>query len=173
MDTCLESSFGGYPEDIPVVGDWTGDGIRKIGVYRQGSWYLDLNNNGLWDGCGVDRCIASFGGLPGDVPVVGDWTGDGIDKLGIYRRGEWFKDLNGNGVWDGCGVDACIASFGGFPEDVPVVGDWTGDGIAKVGIYRRGEWFKDLNNNGTWDGCGVDACIESFGGIAIDIPLAK
>ncbi len=172
-DRCLESSFGGYPEDVPVVGDWTGDGNRKIGVYRQGSWYLDLNGNGAWDGCGVDACIASFGGLPGDVPVVGDWTGNGIDKLGIYRQGQWFKDLNGNGVWDGCGVDACIASFGGLPEDVPVVGDWTGDGIAKLGIYRRGQWFKDLNNNGTWDGCGVDACIESFGGFAPDIPFVK
>jgi hypothetical protein len=173
VDTCLESSFGGYPEDIPVVGDWTGDGIRKIGVYRQGSWYLDLNGNGVWDGCGVDACISSFGGLPGDVPVVGDWTGDGIAKVGIYRQGQWFKDLNGNGVWDGCGVDGCISSFGGLPGDVPVVGDWTGDGIAKVGIYRQGQWFKDLNNNGIWDGCGVDACIESFGGITIDIPFAK
>jgi hypothetical protein len=70
-------------------------------------------------------------------------------------------------------VDGCVASFGGLPEDVPVVGDWTGDGIAKLGIYRRGEWFKDLNNNGAWDGCGVDVCIESFGGIAVDIPFAK
>ena len=70
-------------------------------------------------------------------------------------------------------MDACISSFGGLLGDVPVVGDWTGDGIAKLGIYRRGEWFKDLNNIGTWDGCGVDACIESFGGIAIDIPFAK
>ena len=121
VDTCLESSFGGYPEDIPVVGDWTGDGIRKIGVYRKGSWYLDLNGNGVWDGCGVDACIASFGGLPGDIPVVGDWTGNGIDKLGIYRQGQWFKDLNNNGTWDGCGVDACIESFGGFALDIPFV----------------------------------------------------
>jgi len=171
VDTCLESSFGGYPEDIPVVGDWTGDGIRKIGVYRKGSWYLDLNGNGVWDGCGVDACIASFGGLPGDIPVVGDWTGNGIDKLGIYRQGQWFKDLNGNRVWDGCGVDACIASFGGLPGDVPVVGDWTGNGIDKLGIYRQGQWFKDLNNNGTWDGCGVDACVASFGGLPEDVPV--
>jgi hypothetical protein len=171
VDSCKESF--GLPDDIPVAGDWTGNGIRKIGAYRQGSWYLDLNNNGAWDGCGVDACIANFGGLPQDVPVVGDWTGDGIAKLGIYRQGEWFLDLNGNGAWNGCGVDGCIASFGGWPEDVPVVGDWTGDGIAKLGIYRRGEWFKDLNNNGVWDGCGADVCIESFGGIAVDIPFAK
>jgi hypothetical protein len=145
-----------------------------LGIYRGGSWYWDNNGNEIWDGCGVDTCLeSSFGGYPEDIPVVGDWTGDGIRKIGVYRQGSWYLDLNGNGVWDGCGVDACISSFGGLPGDVPVVGDWTGDGIAKVGIYREGQWFKDLNNNGTWDGCGVDACIESFGGIAIDIPFAK
>lgn len=47
------------------------------------------------------------------------------------------------------------------------------DTIAKLSIYRRGEWFKDLNNNGTWDGWEVDICIESFGGIAVDIPFTK
>jgi len=171
VDACI-ASFGGLLGDVPVVGDWTGDGIAKVGIYRKGEWFLDLNGNGVWDGCGVDGCIASFGGLLGDVPVVGDWTGDGIVKVGIYRKGEWFKDLNGNGVWDGCGVDGCIASFGGLPEDVPVVGDWTGDGIAKLGIYRRGEWYHDLNNNGVWDGCGVDGCVASFGGNAADIPFA-
>jgi hypothetical protein len=30
--------------------------------------------------------VVHLGG-PGDMPVVGDWTGDGIDKIGIYRDG--------------------------------------------------------------------------------------
>jgi hypothetical protein len=34
----------------------------------------------------------------------------------------WFLDWNGNGQWDGCGVDACIGF--GMATDVPVVGDW-------------------------------------------------
>ena len=97
--------------DGPVAGDWTGTGIAKIGVYRQGRWFLDQNGNGVLDGCGVDTCIDSFG-LPADIPVVGDWTGTGIAKIGVYRQGQWFHDKNGNGVWDGCGVDTCIDSFG-------------------------------------------------------------
>ena len=99
------------PADIPVVGDWTGTGTVRIGVYRQGQWYLDKNGNGVWDGCGVDTCIDSFG-LPADIPIVGDWTGAGIERIGTYRQGQWYHDKNGNGIWDGCGVDTCIDSFG-------------------------------------------------------------
>ena len=102
-----------------MAGDWTGDGVLKIGVYRQGHWYLDKNGKGIWDGCGVDTCIDSFGGYPEDIPVVGDWTGTGIDRIGIYRQGHWYQDKNGNGIWDGCGVDTCIDSFGGIAGDLP------------------------------------------------------
>jgi len=39
------------------VGDWTGTGQTRIGVFRGGTWFLDLNGNGQWDGCEVDRCV--------------------------------------------------------------------------------------------------------------------
>jgi hypothetical protein len=114
----------GLPGDIPVVGDWTGTGTTKVGVFRpsSGQWFLDLNGNGQWDGCGVERC-GNFG-LPGagDIPVVGDWTGTRTTKIGIFRNGQWFLDLNGNGQWDGCGVERC-GNFG-LPGDMPVVGKW-------------------------------------------------
>jgi YVTN family beta-propeller protein len=57
--------------DVPGGGDWTGEGRAKVGVFRQGAWYLDLNGNGTWDGCGPDGC-GSFGGA-GDRPVRGAW----------------------------------------------------------------------------------------------------
>jgi hypothetical protein len=156
-----------------VAGDWTGDGLAKIGIYRQGQWYLDKNGNGAWDGCEVDICLPAFGGYPGDVPVAGDWTGDGLAKIGIYRQGQWYLDKNGNGAWDGCAIDTCYDSFGGLPIDKPVVGDWTGDGITKVGIYQNGAWYLDRNGNGRWNDCGVDICMTGFGGLSGDIPLAR
>jgi parallel beta-helix repeat protein len=133
----------------------------KIGVFRNGQWFLDLNGNGAWDGCTVDACFASFG-QAGDIPVAGDWTGTNTAKVGVFRSGQWFLDLNGNGAWDGCSVDGCIASFG-QAGDIPVAGDWTGTGTAKVGVFRNGQWFLDLNGNGAWDGCTVDGCYASFG----------
>jgi YVTN family beta-propeller protein len=94
----------------------------KIGIYRDGTWYLDRNGNGDLDAPGTDGFI-SWGGVPGDLPVVGDWNNSGSTKVGIYRDGTWYLDRNGNGSWDGCGTDACV-SWGGVPGDVPVVGKW-------------------------------------------------
>ena len=73
----------GQPGDLPVVGDWTGDGISKLGVYRNGTFYLDTNNNHVLDA--ADKVIEL--GRPGDKPVAGDWDGDGVDKVGVYEDG--------------------------------------------------------------------------------------
>ncbi len=170
-DGCMDP-FGGLSIDVPVVGDWNGNGVSKLGIYRQGMWYLDLDNSGTWGGCGQDRCLGAFGGLSTDIPVVGDWNGDGSTKIGIYRQGYWYLDLNGNGAWDGCSVDSCLGPFGGLSIDIPVVGDWNGNGLTKIGIYRQGMWYLDMNGNGGFDGCGVDGCKGPFGGLEIDAPVA-
>ena len=68
--------------DIPVVGDWNGDGKTKIGVFRSGNWYLDSNGNNSWD-AGSDAAYVF--GMAGDIPVVGDWNGDGKTKIGVFR----------------------------------------------------------------------------------------
>lgn len=70
-DACI--SWGGDPTDQPKVGDWNGSGTTKIGVYRgsTGTWYLDTNGNGAWNGCAIDSCLKF--GTSGDVPIVGKW----------------------------------------------------------------------------------------------------
>ena len=64
-------------------------------------------------------------GRSGDLPVVGDWEGTGKAKIGVFRpsTGEWILDINGNGQFDGCQADGCVASFG-QQGDLPVVGKW-------------------------------------------------
>jgi hypothetical protein len=165
------SAFG-MNGDLPVAGDWNTDGVAEIGVFRPstGKWYLDLNGNRQWDGCGVDGC-ATFG-MNGDLPVAGDWNGDGIAQIGVFRpsTGKWYLDLNGNRQWDGCSVDGCITF--GMNGDLPVAGDWNGDGIAQIGVFRpsTGKWYLDLNGNRQWDGCSVDGCITF--GMNGDLPVA-
>ena len=46
--------------------------------------------------------IFPFGGVPGDIPVTGDWNGSGTTKAGVYRQatGQWLLDYNGDGVFD-------------------------------------------------------------------------
>ena len=81
QDLCLYNSFG-MTGDLPAAGDWNGDGKAKVGVFRAGTWYLDYNGNGQWDGCNVDRCYASSFGQPGDLPVITQML-DGRDAVQV------------------------------------------------------------------------------------------
>jgi hypothetical protein len=167
-------SFGvGIPGATPVAGDWTGNGTgtTKIGVFANGSWYLDLNGNGAWDGTPIDA-VYSFGtGLAGAIPVTGDWTGTGTTKVGVFTDGTWFLDLNGNGTWDGTPTDAMYVFGTGLAGALPGTGDWTGTGSTRIGIFANGTWYLDLNGNGTWDGAPTDA-IHTFGtGLAGAVPV--
>jgi hypothetical protein len=152
--------FGSDPADLPVAGDWNGDGSDKLGFFRPatGEWFLDLNGNGVWEGCEIDGC-GRFGN-PGDRPVAGDWEGRGVSAIGVFRpaTGEWLLDLDGNRQWDGCASDGC-AEFG-ESGDLPAPGDWNADGRTDLGVFRpaTGEWFLDLDGDRQWGGCGTDAC---------------
>jgi hypothetical protein len=67
-------------------------------------------------------------GNAGDVPLTGDWNGDGSTEVGLYRPGthEFFYRSAGGAV---------VASFSwGNAGDVPLTGDWNGDGSTEVGL---------------------------------------
>ncbi len=154
-------SFGNPAKsDIPIVGDWNGDGHDQIGVFRPSlGWILDLNGDRSWSGCGVDACYVHTFGIRRDIPIVGDWNGDGRDQIGTYDpQTGWFAlDLNGDHRWDSGDVSF---PFGNPADgDIPVVGDWNGDGRDEVGVYRPGVgWRLDRDGSRSWSGCGVDAC---------------
>jgi len=136
--------FTGFavPGDQLVIGDWTGNGMMRIGVFRHGQWYLDLNGNRRWDGEKGGDGLFSFG-LPGDIAAPGDWTGDGKTKLGVFRKGVWVLD-NGNMAFDP--GDRFILY--GQPGDIPVVGKWSHDRADRVGVFRNGTWIVDSNGDG-------------------------
>jgi len=118
----------GDGDHIPITGDWTGDGIKNIGVFHQGSWRLDADGNGRW----TDGDIVVKYGQAGDIPVVGDFDGDGIDEIGIYRDGQWIIDINMNRQMDARDRVFEMGSAG----DLPVVGDWDGDGVDDPAVYH-------------------------------------
>lgn len=118
----------GSGRDIPVTGDWNGDGIDTIGVFRDGEWTLDTDGDGVLTPADT---IVQFGAA-GDMPVVGDWNGDGVDEVGVFRDGRWQLDSNGNRE-----LDAHDRVFElGAEGDRPAVGDWDGDGADEPAIYR-------------------------------------
>jgi hypothetical protein len=61
-------SFG-LGTDVPFSGDFNGDGLDEVGIYRNGAWYIDLNKNFTYDGSNNGDYIISFG-QAGDTPVV-------------------------------------------------------------------------------------------------------
>ena len=113
-----------------------------LGVFRNGSWRLDTNGNGVWNE-GSDA-LYSFGSA-GHVPVAGDWNGDGETDIGVFRNGVWQLDTNGNGVLEP-GTDMEITF--GKAGHMPVAGDWNGDGKTDIGVFRNGVWQLDTNGNG-------------------------
>ncbi len=149
----------GLNGDIAVTGDWDGSGVVRLGVFRCPAsgvcqWYIDLNNNGQWDGTFGGDAIWNFG-LTGDLPVVGDWTGTGGSKIGVMRCGTtgvctWYLDLGNKHTYD----PATVGTYSfGLPGDKPVAGPWANISgvnapVDQIGVFRCPasgvcQWFVD------------------------------
>jgi hypothetical protein len=75
-------------------------------------------------------------GQQGDLPVTGDWDGNGKDSVGIFRPGGADSRPSfhlSNGLSSGASDYAFIAAEA---TDIPLAGDWNGDGKDTTGFYR-------------------------------------
>jgi hypothetical protein len=126
----LNASFQyGDPGDIPIVGDWDGDGVATPGIVRGNQWFLRNSNSS-----GVADISFSFGDV-GDAPIVGDWNGDGKAGIGVVRGNTWYlRNTLSSGYAE------ITLSFGDV-GDVPIVGDWDGDGTDGIGVVRGNVWY--------------------------------
>ncbi|MFM9961966.1 MAG: Calx-beta domain-containing protein [Planctomycetaceae bacterium] len=157
--------FFGNHGDIPIVGDFNGDGrddpaaIRAVSVdpvngqhYSDPLLFWSIHAGSLPQASSTELLRDSFDrwGFINDRPVVGDWDGDGRDTPGLVSRlptpqglNRWYINQNG------------IVTFDfGFPTDKPVVGDWDGDGRDNAGVVREpaganglSRWFLDLDRD--------------------------
>ena len=157
-----------------MIGDWSGSGTSKIGIFRSGFfWVLDTNGDGTFDD--GDQAFP-YGGVPGDVPATGDWTGNGITRVGVVRvfvpggtPAFWIMDANNDHAID---AGDLIFAFGGITGDVPVVGDWNGTGFAKAGVYRDGfYWVVDNNGSAPTVQGSSQVVAFAYGGAAGDVPV--
>jgi hypothetical protein len=131
----------GTATDVPIVGDWNGDGVTTIGIFRDGAWRLDVDGDGHWS----KGDLALEFGQAGDKPVIGDWNGDGIDDLGVYRNGAFVLDSNGDHVLDD--RDTQI-DMHGTADDQPVAGDFDGDGHDEPALYHDGGGVQTASADG-------------------------
>ncbi len=205
-DTTAAFTFGDT-DDIPFIGDWDCDGIDTPGVWRDATREIFLRNDntdgpaeisyeyfddgarpivGDFDGDGCDTVSFYYPedgsvwifntkesaieqadddtpsdtsyvfGDAGDIAFVGDFDGDGIDTLGLYRPSSgtmYLKNSHTEGPAD-------IEFLFGDPGDLPVAGDWgPEDGIDTVALYRPDTgvfFFRFTNSAGP-----PDATLES------------
>lgn len=135
----VNTFYYGDPNDVPFVGDWNGNGIETVGLYRRSTGFLFIrhsNTQGIAD-------IEIYYGIPGDIPIAGDWTGTGTDTVGVYRPSNstfYLRNSNTQGVAD-------ITIPFGQPGDQPIVGDWDGDGKDTIGVYRPSTRMVYLTND--------------------------
>jgi hypothetical protein len=121
----------GEAGDIPVWGDWNGDGVPTAGVFRSGQWLLTDDPTSTNP---TSNHIIAYG-RAGDTPVVGNWDGRGGTGIGVARGSTWLlRDSVSSGV-------AEVSYAFGRQGDLPVVGDWDGDGADEPGVFRRGTWI--------------------------------
>jgi peptidoglycan hydrolase-like amidase len=107
----------------PLAGDWDGDHRATIGVWDPVHHYVYLVNS-LAPGAPRSHYQYGFDGYP---VFAGDFDGDGRDGYGQYIAG-MYQVVNTPGAVGG-------GNFGDFGEanDVPLIGDWDGDGHDSVG----------------------------------------
>lgn len=128
-------NYGGPPDltfdygqsgDLPLAGDWNGDGIDTVGVFRSGTFELRNSNS-----AGAPELTFSFG-QAGDIPLAGDWDGDGVETIGVYRPSNgvfYLRNANSAGAAD-------YTFHYGIRGDLPIVGDWDADGTDTIGVFR-------------------------------------
>jgi hypothetical protein len=143
---CTITLTFGQAGDLPLAGDWNGDGLDTIGVFRNGQFLLS-NSPNINNTSPVVNVAVNFG-LGTDVPLTGDWDGNGIDTPGVFRDGFFFltNGINGENVNNSFPLVDFNAIFGQI-GDLPVSGDWEGDGVDTIGVFVAGTW--QLRNSNT------------------------
>ncbi|MEA2336055.1 MAG: TolB protein, partial [Thermoanaerobaculia bacterium] len=165
----LEPVTFGQAGDLPIAGDWNGDGIDDIGVYRpsDSTFVRRVPQKSIvvpCHGCPSETVftfttVTHQFGSGGDLPVAGDWDGDGRDSIGVFHGGVFqvtndFFETNGSSTF-------------GFIGDLPIAGDWSGLGRHQLGLFHRSTATMALE---TQLGNGADV-IFNFGNGG-DLPVA-
>jgi hypothetical protein len=175
--------FGWVSTDVPLMGDFNGDGLSDMALYSNGTtWYT-----GLSTASGLNQTTIGTGyfGAAGDIPLVGDINGDGRDDALVLRPAgsgdlNWFVGYSdANGVIAGDGW-ADLGWWGttntSSSVDTPILADIDGDGKDDLGIFRdygvgTDGWFWDLSSDGYGEVYSQGADLTNWWGAPGDIPL--
>ena len=157
---------GALSTDIPIVGDWDGDGIDTPGLWRPSTATFYLWDK--WRGLDIAKAQYQFVfGLSSDKPVVGDWDGDGRDGVGVFRASNGTQYLKNKLVAGSPDYSVVFGTSG----DRALGGDWNQDGDYSAGVYRPSTGKFYLTNRNL-NGSGSNDVSVALSGLAGDLPVA-
>ncbi len=145
---------------VPIrLGDMTGDGrADNVHSFQDPPLSNNVGVNISDIATGATRFVRF--GTTGDRFIPGDFDGDGIGDLAIWRSSD------GNWWWMRSSDNTVRAANWGADGDIPVPGDYDGDGKTDLAIWRAGAPQSYYWVNGSQSGVSVFAW-----GLSTDSPV--
>jgi len=154
---------------IPGVGDFNGDGKDDIVVFLR-EVISDIGRGDIWvalstgSGFGARQKWHDWFCLGNEIPLVGDFNGDGKDDIVTFSRGDSgdvYVALSTGSSFSGTGIK--WHDWFCFGNEIPLVGDFNGDGKADIATFAhetktgdgRGDVYVALSTGSSFSGTGV------------------
>lgn len=128
----------GATGDVPVPGDFDGDGKTDFSIFRPSS-------NQWWIFKSSDNTYYSIAyGAAGDKPAAADYDGDGKTDMAVFRpsTAAWH-------IFNSSNNQPSQQTFG-LSADKPAPADYDGDGRADIAVWRDSEavFYSKNSSNG-------------------------
>jgi subtilisin family serine protease len=128
-----------FGSEIPLVGDFNGDGRDDIAAFTRGSTadvYVALSNGSSFVGTAV-RWHSSFAS-GWRIPMAGDFNGDGRDDIIEFTRGAAADAFVSLSTGSSFGTRVKWHDLFAFGSELPAVGDFNRDGREDIATFTRG-----------------------------------